>query len=338
MTYAPGIVNKFPLLFVQPGAGPFCLAKSEKVYQIRTMNTLHSPVHGEKPPWLKRRLPAAGQGARVSACIRDHFLHTVCEEAHCPNQMECYGRGTATFLLLGPACTRSCTFCAVDRSAVHSPDVQEPRRIAEAVSRLGISFSVLTMVTRDDLPDGGAGHVAATIAAVREKGRDIGIEALISDLDGNRQGLERVLAAGPDVLNHNVETVPRLYPRVRPQADYSRSLELLSRAADFVPPLVIKSGLMLGLGETRGEVHMVMDGLLGAGCRVLTLGQYLAPSKKHHPVIRYVHPHEFEEYREEALKRGFHGVASGPFVRSSYRAERLYLQAKELSAIRKTGI
>lgn len=286
-----------------------------------------------KPPWLKRRLPGAGQSTTVAACVRNHFLHTVCEEARCPNQMECYGRGTATFLLLGPACTRRCTFCAVDKSAVQPPDDQEPRRAAEAVSLLGLTYCVLTMVTRDDLPDGGAGHVAESIEAVREKGRNIAIEALISDLGGNPDSLERVLAAGPDVLNHNIETVPRLYTEVRPQADYQRSLRLLSAAAESIPAPVIKSGLMLGLGETRDEVLRVMDDLLWAGCHALTLGQYLAPSGRHHPVVRYVQPDEFEKYREDALNRGFYGVASGPFVRSSYQADRLYLHAKKPSAI-----
>jgi lipoic acid synthetase len=282
-----------------------------------------------KPPWLKRRLPSAGQSAMVSASIRNHFLHTVCEEARCPNQMECYGQGTATFLLLGPGCTRRCTFCAVDKSTLRPPDDKEPQRTAEVVSLLELKYCVLTMVTRDDIPDGGAGHIAKTIEALRKKCGKIRIEVLISDLGGNRNSLERLLTEGPDVLNHNVETVPRLYPKVRPQADYHRSLELLSRAATFMPHPVIKSGVMLGLGETKDELHRVMDDLRKAGCHILTLGQYLAPSKKHHPVIRYVHPDEFEEYREDALKRGFYGVASGPFVRSSYRADQLFFHAKE---------
>ncbi len=282
-----------------------------------------------KPSWLKRRLPPAGKGAEVISSIRSRYLHTVCEEAHCPNQMECFGRGTATFLLLGPGCTRRCTFCAVEKTDVHPPDEGEPARTAEAVSQLGLRFCVLTMVTRDDIQDGGAGHVARTIEVIREKYKDTGIEVLISDLGANWKALERVLAVQPDVLNHNVETVPRLYSQVRPRAGYRRSLELLSRAAKYIPPIVIKSGIMLGLGETRDEVLWVMDDLRNAGCHLLTIGQYLAPSKKHHPVIRYVHPDEFEAFGVEAKKRGFYGVASGPYVRSSYQADRLFLSARE---------
>ena len=289
----------------------------------------NKPVSIPKPPWLRRRLPPAGLSAEVAETIKNMELHTVCREAHCPNQMECYGRGTATFLLLGPGCTRRCTFCAVDKSGVHPPDDEEPRRIAEVVSQLKLKYCVLTMVTRDDIPDGGAGHIAAAIEALKDTRQNIRIEVLISDLGGNRKGLDRVLAATPDVLNHNVETVPRLYPEVRPQADYVRSLEVLSGAARHKPPLVIKSGLMLGLGETRQELLMVMDDLRKADCHLLTLGQYLAPSKKHHPVIRYVPPAEFEEYKEEAMNRGFYGVASAPYVRSSYKAEQLFSIAKE---------
>ncbi len=288
----------------------------------------------QKPPWLTRRLSAAGQGASVAASIKNHYLHTVCEEAHCPNQMECYGRGTATFLLLGPGCTRHCTFCAVDKTGVMPPDTGEPERTAEVVSILGLNYCVLTMVTRDDLPDGGAGHVSRTIEIIKRGCQDVVVEVLISDLAGNWSALKRVLAIRPDVLNHNVETVPRLYPQVRPKAVYRRSIELLSRAAGYMPPLVIKSGMMLGLGETREEILGVMDDLRAAGCHLLTLGQYLAPSKRHHPVIRYIPPDEFEEYKEEAIRRGFLGVASGPYVRSSYQADQLYERAVEVKGIR----
>jgi lipoic acid synthetase len=263
------------------------------------------------------------------AIIKNGSLHTVCQEAHCPNQMECYSRGTATFLLLGPGCTRRCTFCTVDKSAIHPPDEGEPSRTAVAVARLKLNYCVLTMVTRDDLHDGGAGHIARSVLAIHEKCVGVRVEVLISDLGGDWDALETVLATGPQVLNHNVETVPRLYATVRPQAHYSRSLHLLSRASESAPSVVTKSGLMLGLGETKDELLRVMDDLREAGCHLLTLGQYLAPSATHHPVIRYVPPEEFEEFRQEALGRGFYGAASSPYVRSSYQADQLYRLARD---------
>jgi len=286
-------------------------------------------LSGAKPPWLRRRLPPSGQSAAVVAAIKNRGLHTVCEEARCPNQLECFAAGTATFLLLGPSCTRRCTFCAVDKSPVHMPDPEEPLRTAEAVAEMKLQFCVVTMVTRDDLPDGGAQHVARTIEAIREKSPDSKIEVLISDLDGNWAALEVVLTAMPDVLNHNLETVPRLYSQVRPQANYQRSLQLLGRARSHAPSLVTKSGLMVGLGEQKDEVLEFMGDLRQAGCNVLTLGQYLAPSERHHPVVRYVPPEEFAEYEAHALQRGFNGVASAPLVRSSYRAGELYRTARQ---------
>jgi lipoic acid synthetase len=292
-----------------------------------SMVTEGMTVSGPKPRWLRRRLPHPGQSSTVMAAIKTRGLHTVCEEAHCPNQLECFGSGIATFLLLGPSCTRRCTFCSVDKSPVRKPDPGEPQRTAEAVAQMGLQFSVVTMVTRDDLPDGGAEHVARTIRAIHETCPGVGVEVLISDLRGNWHALEVVLAARPEVVNHNVETVPRLYPRVRPQADYPRSLELLSRASAFTPPVVTKSGLMLGLGEARKEVLNVMDDLRNVDCHALTLGQYLAPSRQHHPVARYIPPEEFAEYKAQAVARGFWGVASAPLVRSSYRAEEMYRTA-----------
>lgn len=280
-----------------------------------------------KPKWLRRRLPAAGLHATVHAAVQGRGLHTVCTEAQCPNQMECFSRGTATFLLLGPSCTRRCTFCAVDKTPVHPPDPREPERIAQAVSQLALTFCVLTMVTRDDLADGGVQQLIQTTAAIRRLQPAIGIELLISDLAGNWRALEQLLEHAPEVLNHNIETVPRLYPAVRPQADFNRSLELLQRASRHVPGLVTKSGIMLGLGERRDELLDTMQALRNAGCRLLTLGQYLAPSEHHHPVVRYVPPEEFAEYLTLALQMGFSGVASSPFVRSSYEAEKLYRQA-----------
>jgi lipoic acid synthetase len=217
----------------------------------------------------------------------------------------------------------------VDKSSVQPPDPGEPFRTAQAVAQMELNFCVVTMVSRDDLPDGGAGHVIRTIEAIRKECPGIGIEILISDLAGNWDALERVLIARPEVFNHNLETMPRLYPGVRPQADYRRSLELLSRAAAHVPPMVIKSGLMLGLGEKKHEVLQAMDDLRNSGCHLLTLGQYLAPSSKHHPIVRYVPPEEFDEYQREALRRGFLEVASAPLVRSSYKAAQLYNTARE---------
>jgi len=280
-----------------------------------------------KPKWLRRRLPPPGLNTTVQAAIQGGGLHTVCAAAQCPNQMECFGRGTATFLLLGPSCTRRCTFCAVDKSVVQPVDPGEPARIARAVSQLQLDFCVLTMVTRDDLPDGGAGHLVDTMTAIRKECPGLGIEILISDLGANWAALARVLEARPEVLNHNVETVPRLYREVRPQADYGRSLELLSRVSSHKPQLVTKSGIMLGLGEAKAEVLATLRDMRAAGCRLLTLGQYLAPSEFHHPVVRYVPPDEFAEYEALALEMGFSGVASSPFVRSSYQAGRLYRQA-----------
>ncbi len=207
-----------------------------------------------KPRWLVRRMPRPGKTDEMSGLLSDLSLHTVCEEAHCPNQGECFGRGIATFLLLGPNCTRNCTFCAVENGGVLPPEITEPERIAEAISRMELTFCVLTMVTRDDLSDGGAGHIVDTIAAIRRKCPEIGIESLISDLQGNPEALTNILNARPEVLNHNIETVPRLYPSVRPMADYRRSLQLLGKANAFDPRPATKSGLMLGLGETKDEI------------------------------------------------------------------------------------
>ena len=279
----------------------------------------------KKPPWLRRRLPAAGKGGMVHQTLDDLKLHTVCEGALCPNRGQCYGEGTATFLLLGPECTRACRFCAVDKGKVSPADPDEPKRVAQAAARLKLDYVVLTMVTRDDLPDGGAALVAESIRRIKQTLPHALVEALISDLGGDEAALNTVLAAEPEVLNHNLETMPRLYATVRPQAVYSRSLQLLARAAKA--GFVTKSGLMLGLGEELEEVAAVMDDLLEAGCKVLTLGQYLAPSKKHLAIERYVEPAEFDQLRDIALGKGFAAVASAPFVRSSYNAKELYQAA-----------
>ena len=282
-----------------------------------------------KPEWLRRRIPKPGKAGAVSRLISDKSLHTVCQEALCPNCMECFGQGTATFLLLGPDCTRNCTFCAVGKKSVAPPDKNEPDRVAQAVAKMGLTFSVLTMVTRDDLTDGGAGHMAEAIRAIRAHCPGVGVEVLISDLGGSEAALNMVLEAMPEVLNHNIETVKRLYPEVRPMAEFNRSLRVLSQADSFRPRPVIKSGLMLGLGETRQEVLETLEDLKGTGCDAVTLGQYLAPSKGHHPIERYVPPSEFEELKESALAMGFTGVASGPYVRSSYKAEELFKIASQ---------
>ena len=282
------------------------------------------PNKAPKPDWLRIKLPSGSQLNDTMTAISDRSLFTVCVEAQCPNRANCFSKGTATFLLLGPNCTRSCTFCAVGKSKVSPPDPFEPVHIAEAVKKLGLTYCVLTMVTRDDLTDGGGGHIANTITAVRSLSPDIDIEVLISDLAGNTAALKIVLDAGPVVLNHNIETIPRLYETVRPQADYQRSLNVLNNAAQSHHDVIAKSGMMLGLGETEAEVLATMQDLRSAGVRLLTLGQYLSPSDIHHPVIRYVHPDEFQEFERKGLVMGFDAIASAPLVRSSYKAGDLY--------------
>ena len=278
-----------------------------------------------KPRWLRIRVPAGSSESQCIKKIKERSLCTVCVEAHCPNQLDCFSRNTATFMLLGPTCTRGCTFCAVGKAPVQPPDASEPTRIGQSVLQMKLKYCVLTMVTRDDLPDGGAQHLCRTVEAIRFLVPEIQLELLISDLEGRWDALEQVLALRPHVLNHNIETVPRLYPKVRPQAVYQRSLDLISRTHEAA--LITKSGIMLGLGETQREVLHVMDDLRAAGCQLLTMGQYLAPSHRHHPVRRYVPPEEFDDFKTEALRRGFKAVASAPLVRSSFRAEELYQTA-----------
>jgi len=279
-----------------------------------------SPARTKLPAWLKKRLPPEGKTAPVSSLLTELRLGTVCREAHCPNMGECFARGTATFMILGRTCTRACTFCAVGHGTPEAPDPDEPRRIAEAVRRLKLRHVVVTSVTRDDLPDGGSGHFAETVRVVHE-GTTATVEVLTPDFGGRPADLDRVLDSRPEVFNHNVETVPRLYPEVRPQADYARSLGVLARASASTHRPVTKSGLMLGLGEMEEEVRGVLDDLRQAGCCVVTLGQYLAPSAAHHPVVEFVSPERFEALGALALKMGFQAVACGPFVRSSYGAE-----------------
>jgi lipoic acid synthetase len=283
---------------------------------------------GGKPKWLRRSLPSGPQYEQLRRLLKGHALTTVCQEAMCPNQFECYGQGTATFMILGERCTRDCGFCAVRHSPSGPPDPQEPERVAEAVALLDLRYAVVTSVTRDDLGDGGASLFAATITAIKKRSPATLVEVLIPDFLGDESSLSAVLKAAPDVLNHNIETVARLYPRVRPQADYHRSLELLARVKKVSPHLPAKSGMMLGLGERVEELGQTWQDLRSAGCDILTMGQYLQPSHNHLPVERFVPPEEFVALAKEAQALGFAGVAAGPFVRSSYQAESLYLQAR----------
>jgi len=258
---------------------------------------------------------------RLRGILRHHGLHTVCEEAECPNVGECWGHGTATFLLMGDVCTRGCKFCAIGKGKPEPLDPDEPEKIAEVVDALGLDFTVLTSVNRDDLPDQGAGHIASTIEAIRRRRPGCGIEALIPDFRGDPACVERVVRTGLTVLNHNIETVPRLYRRVRPGARYERSLRILEAARERgFPGLLTKSGLMLGLGEERGEIEDVLSDLRDHGCDIITIGQYLQPTGDSLPVERYLTPEEFNELRQTALNHGFRQVVSGPLVRSSYHA------------------
>jgi len=259
--------------------------------------------------------------------MRDLKLHTVCHNAQCPNRTECFAEGTATFMILGNICTRNCTFCAVIKGKPMTPDPQEPAHLVTAVSKLGLRYVVITSVTRDDLPDGGADQFAQTVKAIHEYDSSIMVEVLIPDFQGSLSALRTVIDARPVVLNHNVETVPRLYFEVRPQADYGRSIELLKQAKLFDNRLLTKSGLMLGLGESRPEVVAVMADLRQANVDFLTIGQYLPPSLKHHEVVRYVPPEEFAEYQDIGQEMGFVLVIAGPLVRSSFRAAEAYRSA-----------
>lgn len=274
------------------------------------------------PPWLRKKAPDPGVIAEMGQRLELLSVRTICREACCPNQGECFAQGTATFLILGDFCTRRCTFCAVKKGGPLPPHPAEPERVAAAVKALRLSYAVITSVTRDDLPDGGAEQFARTIAAIKAASPETKVELLIPDFQGSPAALERVVAAGPEVVAHNVETVPRLYPRVRPQADYRRSLSVLTRLGGLAPHIPTKSGLMLGLGEQAPEVKETMKALWEAGCRVLTLGQYLPPSPYHHPLMRYVAPQEFQDYEFLGRELGFASVLSGPWVRSSYHAGR----------------
>ena len=274
---------------------------------------------GHRPAWLKIRVPGDLDKLPVTKLINDLALNTVCQEARCPNIFECWSAGTATFMILGEICTRRCTFCAVGRGTPLAVDIDEPRRVAEAVKRMGVRHAVITMVNRDDLPDGGAQIVAETVAAVRAE-TGAAIEVLVSDLEGNAGAVQTVANAKPEVFGHNVETIPRLYAQVRPVAKYERSLEVLRLASEA--GMVTKSSIMLGLGENEDEVLQVAADLRKAGVQIFTMGQYLAPTGSHHPVRRYYTPEEFATLGDRARALGFHHVESAPLVRSSYMAHR----------------
>ncbi len=282
---------------------------------------LETELPKRKPEWLKVRMPAGNGYSHLKNLMRQHGLHTVCEEAMCPNIGECWNRGTATFLLMGDICTRSCGFCHIKTGRPSPLDEDEPRRVAETVSAMNLSHCVLTSVNRDELPNGGAHIFASTIREIRQRLPNCTIEVLIPDFKGSLAALKEVMDARPEILNHNTETVPRLYRTVRPQANYQQSLRVLSNAKILDPGAITKSGIMVGLSETTEEILVVMRDLREHQVDILTIGQYLRPSPLHLPIYRYVHPDEFREFHEIGLEMGFRWVESGPLVRSSYHAE-----------------
>ena len=276
------------------------------------------------PPWVVGASRSLAAGDALKRRLRSQGLVTVCEEARCPNLGECFGRGTATFMLLGERCTRRCSFCSVETGRPSAPDPQEPRRVAETAAGLGLRYVVITSVARDDLADEGAGQFVATVVELRRAIDGVEVEVLVPDLGGRSELISRVLEAGPEVFGHNIETVERLSPEVRGRASYRRSLEVLALAARSGSPSLVKTGIMAGLGETRTELARTMADVAATGCRLLTVGQYLRPTRQNRPVARYLEPSEFEEIAQEARQLGFEEVAAGPLVRSSYRAESLY--------------
>ncbi|WP_022668639.1 lipoyl synthase [Desulfospira joergensenii] len=277
-----------------------------------------------KPRWLKKSLPKGGDYQRVTRLLSEAGLHTVCQEASCPNMFECFSKNTSTFMILGSQCTRNCRFCNVGSRPPQPVDPEEPQKLARAVLDLKLNYVVITSVTRDDLPDGGASHFARVIGAVKEAGPDIQVEVLIPDFQGDTEALKTVIKAKPDVINHNIETVADLYDRVRPQALYRRSLDLLRKVKDIAPDMPAKSGIMVGLGETRDQLVRTFTDLHDHGCDLLTIGQYLQPSKAHLNVEKFYSPEEFAELEKTAREIGFSQVAAGPFVRSSYKAKELF--------------
>ncbi|MCL6087308.1 MAG: lipoyl synthase [Actinobacteria bacterium] len=284
----------------------------------------------KKPDWLKIKYKREKSRDITEEILKELSLHTVCEEANCPNIGECFGRKTATFMISGKYCTRNCTFCNVQKNTPEPLDPDEPLHIAGAVKKMQLKYVVITSVTRDDLADGGAQHFANVIRAIKDTGLKVLIEVLIPDFKGDLDALSKVVNAVPDVINHNVETVPRLYLKVRPMAVYNRSLEVLSNVKLLSKKILTKSGIMVGLGEEEQEILEVFNDLRKADCDLLTIGQYLAPSRKHYPTIEYVHPDIFERYKKFAFEAGFKNVASAPLVRSSYLAEKMFEAEKSI--------
>jgi lipoic acid synthetase len=280
------------------------------------------------PAWIIDGLREREKSKPLLHLLKEKHLATVCKEAQCPNISTCFAKGTATFLIMGSVCTRNCAFCAIDSGKPDHLDSDEPRRVAEMVGELGIKHAVITSVTRDDLRDGGAQHFIETIRAIRAGNAGVTIEVLIPDLNGSETSLDAIIREAPEVINHNIETVKPLYVSVRPGAEYDRSLALLARVSGQQNGIAAKSGMMVGLGETEAQVYEAMDDLIDARVGMLTIGQYLRPSRKHHDVKRYVTPDEFERYKTVGMEKGFLAVASGPFVRSSFHAQELYEQAK----------
>lgn len=281
-------------------------------------------MNNRKPEWLRIRFRKNEQTEQVISLLNRFSLHTVCQEAMCPNLLECFSKKTATFLILGKHCTRNCTFCNVEKGNPEPVDPDEPDNLVQAVRELGLKYVVITSVTRDDLEDGGAFQFIKSIQKLHQFSDGLLIEVLIPDFAGDRKALAGVLKAAPNVLNHNIETVPRLYDKVRPKADYKRSLNILKISKDIAPKIITKSGLMVGLGEKEEEVIQVLDDLRKVNCDMLTIGQYLAPSSRHHPIVEYISPKQFELYKKLAYQMGFKGVASAPLVRSSHNARELY--------------
>jgi lipoic acid synthetase len=282
-----------------------------------------------KPSWLKMKMPGGEGYSKLKKLVDDQKLHTVCQSAKCPNMGECWSAGTATLMILGDVCTRSCGFCHIATGRPPTLDLDEPRRVGEAVATMGLKHCVITSVNRDELPDGGAEIWAETIRQIRQQSPGTNVEVLIPDFCGDWDALQKVLDERPEILNHNIETVPRLYYKVRPQAKYQRSLKLLQIAKQ--QGLVSKTGMMLGLGETEDEIESVLSDLVAIGCEILTLGQYLQPTAKHLPVERWVHPDEFAEWKRRGEEKGLRHVESGPLVRSSYHAEKQVLSHAAVS-------
>ncbi len=279
------------------------------------------------PEWLQNKSPLTAEANQVREVLTGLNLNTVCHSARCPNRGQCYAEGTATFLILGNTCTRNCRFCSVAKGVVQPLDFNEPERVVTAVVRLKLEHAVITSVTRDDLPDGGAFQFAKTIKLIKENLPGVSVEVLTPDFKGNPESIRLVVEAGPDIYNHNLETVPRLYDQIRPEAYYRRSLELLQLVKGYDRKLLTKSGIMVGLGETGAEVETVMDDLREVACDILTIGQYLAPTRAHLPVVQYVEPEIFKQWETVALRKGFKYVASGPLVRSSFHAGQILNQA-----------